>query len=97
LMKRTWIGPLLVVLALALAIGGLVPIAEAGALKAQVFLLQTKVPSKLTEKALIQFGHRNAMKLLRESNEANLKERTWTAEMIVAFNAPVNDMEFQVL
>ena len=96
-MKRTWIGPLLVVLALALAIGGLVPIAEAGSLKAQVFLLQSKVPNKLTEKALIQFGHRNAMKVLRESNEKDLKERSWTAEMIVAFNAPVNDMEFQIL
>ena len=96
-MKRNWIGPLLVVLAFALAAAGLIPVAEAGALKAQVFLLQAKVPNKLTEKALIQFGHRNAMKILRESNEKELKERTWTAEMIVAFNAPVNDMEFQVL
>jgi hypothetical protein len=96
-MKRTWFGSLFAVLAVALGVAALTPVAEAGGLKAQVFLLQTKIPNKLTEKALIQFGHRNAARILRESNEADLKERTWKAEMIVAFNAPVNDMEFQVL
>jgi hypothetical protein len=96
-MTRTWFGSSLVVLAIALGLASLAPIAEAGGLKAQVFLLQTKVPAKLTEKALIQFGRRNANKILRETNEADLKERTWKAEMIVAFSAPVNDMEFQVL
>jgi len=91
-------GPLLIVLAALLVPSAvLVPLAEAGGLKAQVFLLQAKIPNKLTEKALIQFGRRNSMRVLRESNEPNLKERTWKAEMIVAFNAPVNDMEFQVL
>ena len=96
-MKRTWFGSLLVVLAVALGVAALAPVAEAGGLKAQVFLVQAKIPNKLTEKALIQFGKRNAARILRESNEADLKERTWKAEMIVAFNAPVNDMEFQVL
>jgi hypothetical protein len=96
-MKRTWFGSSLVVLAIAVALASLAPIAEAGGLKAQVFLVQAKVPAKLTEKALIQFGRRNANKILRETNEPDLKERTWKAEMIVAFSAPVNDMEFQVL
>jgi hypothetical protein len=95
--KRTRFGSLLAVLAIALVVGSLAPIAEAGGLKAQVFLVQSKVPAKLTEKALIQFGRRNAARILRESNEANLKERTWKAEMIVSFNSAVNDMEFQVL
>ena len=96
-MKRTWFGSLLAVLAAALAIASLAPIAEAGSLKAQVYLVQSKVPNKLTEKALIQFGRRNAARVLRETNEADLKERSWKAEMIVSFNAPVNDMEFTVL
>jgi hypothetical protein len=81
----------------ALVLATLVPSAEAGSLKAQVFLVQVPIPNKLTEKALLSFGRAHANKILRETNEADLKARKWKAEMIVSFNAPVNDMEFQVL
>jgi hypothetical protein len=73
------------------------PVAEAGSLKANIFLVQAKIPSKLTEKALLQFARSNANKLLREGTDAPVKERKWTADMVISFNAPVNDMEFQVL
>jgi hypothetical protein len=83
--------------AAALVLATLVPIAEAGGLKAQVFLVQVPIPNKLTEKALISFGRSHANKILRETTDADLKARKWKTEMIVSFNAPVNDMEFQVL
>ena len=73
------------------------PVAEAGSLKAQVFLLQTKIPAKVTEKALLGFARKNANKILREATDAPVKERKWQGEMVVSFNAPVDDMEFQIL
>lgn len=84
------VAPLMVALALT-------PAAHAGSLKAQVYLLQTAIPNNLTEKALIGFAHAHANKLLRETPEGELKTRKWKAEMVVSFNAPVGDMEFQVL
>lgn len=72
-------------------------VADAGALKAQVYLVQAKIPAKLTERALIGFARKNANKILRETTGAPVKERKWQGEMVVSFNAPVNDMEFQVL
>jgi hypothetical protein len=90
---------ILVSLLAATAVGlmALAPIAEAGSLKAQVYLVQAKIPNKLTEKALIGFARKNANKLLREATDSPVKERKWQAEMVISFNAPVNDMEFQVL
>jgi hypothetical protein len=83
--------------AASLAALALLPVAEAGALKAQIFLLQTSIPNKLSEKALLGFAHAHANKLLRESNEGEVKTRKWKADMVVSFNMPVGDMEFQVL
>lgn len=74
-----------------------VPGASAGSLKAQIFLVQAAIPKTLTEKSLIAFAHRNAMKLLHESTDAEVKKRKWQADMVVVFNAPADDMEFQVL
>ena len=75
----------------------LVPGASAGALKAKILLVQAPIPKTLSEKGLIAFARRNAAKLLRESSDAEVKKRKWTADMVVLFNAPINDMEFQVL
>jgi hypothetical protein len=72
-------------------------VAEAGSLKANVFLVQVPIPSKLTEKALLAFGRAHANKILRETTDEELKTRKWKAEMIVSFSAPVEDTEFQVL
>ena len=96
-MTRRILVPLLAATAVALAVLGLTPVAEAGGLKAQIFLVQAKIPAKLSEKALIGFARKNANKLLRETTDAPVKERKWQADMVISFNAPVNDMEFQVL
>jgi hypothetical protein len=96
-MNRRILVSLLAATAVGLTAFALAPIAEAAALKAQVYLVQAKIPNKLTEKALIGFARKNANKLLREATDAPVKERKWQAEMVISFNAPVNDMEFQVL
>ena len=96
-MNRRILVSLFAATAVALAAFALAPIAEAASLKAQVYLVQAKIPAKLTEKALIGFARKNANKLLREATDAPVKERKWQAEMVISFSAPVNDMEFQVL
>jgi len=96
-MNRTKWASILVTAAVAAAGAALAPVAEAGSLKAQVYIVQTPIPNKLTEKALIGFARAHANKILRETNDADLKARKWKGEMVVSFNAPVGDMEFQVL
>jgi len=82
---------------LAVAWAAEVPCAAASSLRANVYLVQAAVPKNLTEKALLNFAHAHANKILRETTDTELKTRKWKAEMVVAFNMPVNDMEFAVL
>jgi hypothetical protein len=97
-MKRSKLASLgTAALAVALLGAALAPAAQAGSLKAQVFLLQTPIPNNLSEKALLSFAHAHSNKFLRETTDAEIKSRRWKADMIVSFNAPVGDMEFQVL
>ncbi|MGD8862570.1 MAG: hypothetical protein PVI30_21345 [Myxococcales bacterium] len=70
---------------------------EAARLKAQVYIVQKRLPRKLTERKLIAFARRNRAKILRETKEEKLDDRTWRGDLIVAFNRPVGDLEFQVL
>lgn len=84
--------------ALVLAVAALAPApAEAGRLKAQVYVTQAKIPKSLSEKGLIRFARSHRDRMLRESQEANLDDRAWRANLVVNFNQPVGDMEFQVL
>ena len=78
--------------AIALPIG-----VDAGALKANVYLTQNKIPGGLNEAGLINFvkGHKAAK--LRESSEPKLDERKFMAEMVTQFSAPPGDLEFHVL
>jgi hypothetical protein len=71
--------------------------AEAAGLKANVYLVQAAVPRTLSERALLSFARSHANKILRENPEGDVKARKWKAEMVVAFNMPVNDLEFNVL
>jgi len=96
-MTRTNLASALTASAAAALMIALAPTAEAGALKAQIYFVQAAIPKQLTEKSLIAFGRRNAARLLRETNDAEVKTRKWKAEMIVTFNKPVDDMEFQML
>jgi hypothetical protein len=96
-MKISKLSALALATALAALIAAVAPSAEAASLKAQVFLVQGTVPHSLSEKALLGFARKNNMKLLREATDAEVKKRKWNAQMIVSFNAPVDDTEFQVL
>lgn len=70
---------------------------EAGALKANVYLTQHKIPQKLTEQGLLGFVRSHKTTRLRETSEANLNERKFMAEMVTQFSAPPGDLEFHVL
>jgi hypothetical protein len=97
-MRVQKLGWFLTVAALGLLVTALfVEPAEAGGMKAQVYVTQAKIPSGLSEKGLIGFAAANSMKLLRESTDAPIKQRKWKANLVVAFSKPVDDMEFTVL
>lgn len=66
-------------------------------LRAQVYLTQARIPRDVSERGLINFAKRNRSKHLRETTDAPIKQRDWRAEMVVAFNRPVGDLEFHVL
>lgn len=72
-------------------------VAEAGGLKAKIFMVQKRIPKKLTEKGLIRFAQSNRAKLLREDRSGEIKKRKWKGEMVISFNRGVGDLEFQVL
>lgn len=75
----------------------IVPGAEAGSLKAKVYLIQHKVPSSGTEQALLAFARKNFTLRLTENTDADVKTRKWKASMLVSFNQPIGDTEFQTL
>jgi hypothetical protein len=83
--------------AVCLVTGFFVRPAEAGGLKATMYLTQAKIPSGMTEKGLLGFARANSMKLLHETKDDDIKKRKWKANLVVSFNRPVDDMEFQVL
>ena len=72
-------------------------VVEAGALKANVFLTQNKIPGGLSEAGLLSFVRSHKSARLRESSDANLDERKFMAEMVTQFSAPPGDLEFHVL
>ena len=80
------------------AIGAAIaPDAEAGSLKAKVYLIQHKVPTNLSEQQLLGFAHKNFTLRLTETTDAEVKKRKWKADMLVSFNQPIGDTEFQTL
>ncbi len=82
----------------ALLVAAFVPGAvEAGALKANVFLTQNKIPDKLSEGGLLGFVKSHKAARLRETSEPKIEERKFMAEMVTQFNAPPGDLEFHVL
>jgi hypothetical protein len=71
--------------------------AVAGALKANVYLTQNKIPDKLSESGLIGFVKSHKTARIRETSEAKLEERKFMAEMVTQFSGPPGDLEFHVL
>lgn len=71
--------------------------ADARALRAQVYMTQTPVPARLSERSLLAFARRASTKTLRESTEPLPQDRKWIGDLIFAFNGAPGDLEFHVL
>ena len=97
--RSATLGPLLAAAAVAAAVLGWhgAPALSQGRLRADVFLIQKMIPSKMTEKGLIGFARGGNAKILRESAEPELAKRVWAGSMVVAFNQTPNDLEYHVL
>lgn len=68
-----------------------------GRLRAQVYLTQARIPGGLNERSLIGFARGHSARILNETTDTPLAQRKWLANLVVAFNAPVNDLEYHVL
>lgn len=69
----------------------------ASGLKARIFLTQKGIPRSLSESGVIRFAAGNKATRLRESTDAPIEDRQWRASLVVRFNRPVGDSEFEVL
>lgn len=71
--------------------------AEGAATKASTWLVQKKIPKRLSEGGLLRFARSNNARRLQETQEADIASREWKAEMVTSFNRPPGDFEFQVM
>jgi hypothetical protein len=69
----------------------------ASGLQAKIFLTQKGISRALSESGVIRFASANKATRLRESTDAPIEDRHWRANLIVRFNRPVGDSEFEVL
>jgi len=86
--------------ALAAVVSSVTPWQEAGAasgLRARIFLTQKGVPRSLSESGVVRFAQGNKATRLQETTDAPIEDRQWRATLVVNFNAPVGDSEFEVL
>jgi len=101
--RNAQLGPwLMATAALALVLGAsgyavTTPTAEAQRLRARVYITQNRIPRRLSERGLIRFARSHRARRLRETTDEPIPERQWKAEMVVSFNRPVGDLEFQGL
>ena len=69
----------------------------ASGLRAKIFLTQKGIPRSLSEAGVIRFAAGNKATRLRESTDVPIEDRQWRANLVVRFNQPVGDSEFEVL
>jgi len=69
----------------------------ASGLRARIFLTQKGIPRSLSEAGVIRFAAGNKATRLRETTDAPIEDRQWRASLVVNFNRPVGDSEFEVL
>jgi hypothetical protein len=104
-MKAKWSWARVGLVSALVAIGGAIALPSfdataqrrGGRLRAQVYLTQARIPGSLTERSLIGFARGHSARILNETTEAQLNDRKWLANLVVAFNAPVNDLEYHIL
>ncbi|MDH5493696.1 MAG: hypothetical protein OEY14_17210 [Myxococcales bacterium] len=66
-------------------------------LRVRAFLVQARIPGRLSERGLLQFARRRSARRLTEDTDRPIRERQWRAELVAAFNRPIGDSQFQVL
>ena len=91
--------PLVAALLAALASSAL-PAEDADAaagLQARIFLTQKGISRSLSEAGVIRFAAANKATRLREDASRPVEDREWRANLVVQFNRPVGDSEFEVL
>ena len=83
------------------AIAGLALAAAPGeaqrGLRAQVYLTQQQPPRGGSERQLLAWARRANTMRLHETQEGELDDREWRANLVIAFNRPPGDIEFHVL
>ena len=72
------------------------PTEAQGRLSAQIYFTQARIPRNLSERALIRFARGHRATLLNEETDKPIPERFWRAEVVTAFNRPINDLEFHL-
>lgn len=63
----------------------------------QVYMIQKRIPAKLSEDALLRWARSNQTKRLQETPGGEIPQRKWQFDVITSFREPPNDMEFHVL
>ena len=69
----------------------------AAGLRAKILLTQKGISRSLSEAGVIRFAQANKATRLRENTDAPIEDRQWRANLVVHFNRPVGDSEFEVL
>lgn len=66
-------------------------------LRASLYLTQASVPRDLSEAALLRWARGHNTKVLNETTAEEIPQRHWPGNLIIAFNAPPDDLEFHAL
>lgn len=66
--------------------------------KAQIFVVQRSIPRTLPGRdGHVQFGRKHHKRTLQEVTDVPVSERSWLARLIVKFDRPLGDWEFDVV
>lgn len=68
-----------------------------GRVRCQVYVTQSRPPGGLSEKGLLGFARSHNARIIDETREPALDDRSWQTQTVFAFNQPPGDLEFQAL
>jgi hypothetical protein len=72
-------------------------VAEAQALRAQVFVTQAQIPRGLTAQGLVRFARGHRARRMAEDRTNPIPHRQWKGALVVAFNRAIGDIQFDAL
>lgn len=81
--------------------GAIAPLGEdadaQGRLRAQVWIVQGRMPRLPTQRALLGYARSHNARRLRETTDVPIPERRWQGHIITKFSRPLGDVQFTVL